>query len=345
MKAAIFKKPGVIAVEERNKPTIENPGDAVVRIVRTCVCGSDLWWYRGIDSERMAADSQIGHEGIGVVDAVGTEVTAFMPGDFVIIPFGLSCGTCANCRAGRQTNCTQGTWLGNSQSEYAYVPLANGSLTKIPDGTYTEEQLASLLTLSDVMGTGYHAAVSAGVKPGDAVAVVGDGAVGLCGVIAAKMLGAKRIVAMSRHADRQALAREFGATDIVAERGDEGVAKAKELTEEGVGFDAVLECVGSDLSMQTAIKLARPGAMVGTVGVPHDVNIPFPQIFFGSVGIHGGPAPSRAYADTLLQAVLAGEINPGKVFTLTTDLDHIADAYAAMNERRAIKSLVKVSEL
>lgn len=276
---------------------------------------------------------------------IGAAVTDFKPGDFVIIPFGLSCGTCANCRAGRQTNCTKGTWFGTGQSEYAYAPLANGSLTKIPDGDYSEEQLASLLTLSDVMGTGYHAAVSAQVKPGDTVAVIGDGAVGLCGVIAAKMLGAKRIVAMSRHEDRQILAKEFGATDIVAERGDEGVTEAKKLTEEGVGFDAVLECVGSDLSMQTAIGLARPGAIVGTVGVPHNVNIPFPQVFFGSVGIHGGPAPSRAYADTLLKAVLAGEINPGKVFTLTTDLDHIADAYAAMDKRRAIKSLVKVSEL
>jgi len=344
MKAAIFKKAGVMAVEDREMPTIQKPTDAIVRIVRTCVCGSDLWWYRGIDQERMAADSQVGHEGIGVIEEVGSDVTDFKKGDFVIIPFGLSCGVCANCRAGRFTNCVQSQWLTSGQSEYAYVQNANGSFDKIPDGDYTEEQLASILTLSDVMGTGYHAAISAQVKPGDTVAVVGDGAVGLCGVIAAKMLGAKRIVAMSRHEDRQVLAKEFGATDIIAERGEEGVTKAKALTEEGVGFDAVLECVGSDLSMQTAIQLARPGAIVGTVGVPHGVNIPFPTIFFGSIGVQGGPAPSHAYADILLRAVLDGEINPGKVFNFTTDLDHIAEAYEKMDKREAIKSYVKVSE-
>lgn len=344
MKATVFKKPGEMAVEDRPMPTIQNPTDAIVRIVRTCVCGSDLWWYRG-DDMSVPADSQVGHEGIGVIEEVGADVKDFKKGDFVIIPFGLSCGTCANCRAGRFTNCTQGAWLGTGQSEYAYVPHANGSLDKLPEGDYTEEQLASILTISDVMGTGYHAAISAQVKEGDTVAVVGDGAVGLCGVIAAKMLGAKRIVAMSRHEDRQNLAKEFGATDIIAERGEEGVAKAKELTEEGVGFDAVLECVGSDLSMQTAIQLARPGAHVGTVGVPHGINIPFPQVFFGSVGIHGGPAPSHAYADLLVKAVLAGEINPGKVFTYTTELDNIAEAYAKMDKREAIKSYIKVSEL
>ena len=344
MKAVIFKAPNEMVVEERDKPTVKQPSDAIVRIVRTCVCGSDLWWYRGIDEERMAPDSQVGHEGIGVVEEVGDEVTDFKKGDFVIIPFGLSCGKCANCRAGRFTNCLHSAWLSSGQSEYAYVPLANGSLTKIPDGDYTDEQLASLLTISDVMGTGYHAAVSARVKEGDTVAVVGDGAVGLCGVISAKMLGAIRIVIMSRYKDRQKLAIEFGATDIVAERSEEGVRKARELTEEGVGFDAVLECVGSNMSMLTAIQLARPGATVGTVGVPHDVNIPFTQVFFGSVGIHGGPAPTRAYADILLEAVLSGEINPGRVFTYSTDLDNIAEAYNKMDRREAIKSLVRVSE-
>lgn len=345
MKSTVFKKPGEMAVEERDKPTVKNPTDAVVRIVRTCVCRSDLWWYRGIDEGRIAADMQVGHEGIGVVEDVGADVTDFKPGDFVIIPFGLSCGECANCKAGRFTNCVRGAWLQTGQSEYAYVPNANGSLDKIPAGDYTEDQLASLLTLSDVMGTGYHAAVSARVKEGDTVAVVGDGAVGLCAVIAAKMLGAKKIVAMSRHEDRQKLAREFGATDIVAERGEEGVAKAKALTEEGIGFDAVLECVGSDQSMQTATQLARPGAMVGTVGVPHDVQIPFQQLFFGSVGVQGGPAPSHAYAPLLLDAVLKGEINPGRVFTFTTDLDYIAEAYEKMDKREAIKAYIKVSEV
>ena len=220
MKAAIFKQPGLVVCENIDKPTIQQPTDAIIRVVRACVCGSDLWFYRGISE--MPSGSQVGHEGIGVVDQVGEGVKNFKPGDFVIIPFGLSDGTCANCRAGRQTNCLHGDWYHTGQSEYSYVPLADGSLYKIPDGNYSDEQLASILTVSDVMGTGYHAAVMARVKPGDIVAVVGDGAVGLCGVIAAKMLGAKRIILMSRHDDRQALGREFGATDVIPERGEAG---------------------------------------------------------------------------------------------------------------------------
>ncbi len=342
MKAAIYRGAKQITVEERDKPVIQAPTDAVIRVVRACVCGSDLWFYRGI--EERPAGSQVGHEGIGVVEEVGDGVKNFRPGDFVIVPFGLSDGTCANCRAGRQTNCLHGTWYGTGQSEYSYVPLADGSLYKIPEGNYTDDQLKSLLTLSDVMGTGYHAAKMAQVKPGQTVAVVGDGAVGLCAVISAKLLGAKRIVLMSRHEDRQALGREFGATDIVAERGPEGEAKVRALTEEGVGVDAVMECVGNDAAMQTAFNIARPGAIVGTVGVPHDIHVPFDKIFFATVGVHGGPAPTRAYVPELLDAVLSGKINPGRVFTFETDLDHIAEAYDKMDKREAIKALIRVSE-
>ena len=343
MKAAIFKQPGLVVCENIDKPTIQQPTDAIIRVVRTCVCGSDLWFYRGISE--MPSGSQVGHEGIGVVDQVGEDVKNFKPGDFVIIPFGLSDGTCANCRAGRQTNCLHGDWYHTGQSEYSYVPLADGSLYKIPDGNYSDEQLASILTVSDVMGTGYHAAVMARVKPGDTVAVVGDGAVGLCGVIAAKMLGAKRIILMSRHDDRQALGCEFGATDVIPERGEAGEENVKVLTDEGVGVDAVLECVGSDASMQTAINIARPGATVGTVGIPHNVTIPFEKIFFSTVGIHGGPAPTRAYAPLLLDAVLKGDINPGRVFTYATTLDNINEAYQKMDQRQTIKSLLKISEV
>ena len=341
MKSAVFKKAGVVVVEERDKPTIVNPTDAIIRVVRSCVCGSDLWGYRGINE---MPEGQVGHEAIGVVDETGDGVKSFHAGDFVIVPFGLSDGTCANCRSGHTTNCVHASWLSTGQSEYAYVPQAEGSLYALPKGEYTEEQLASFLTLSDVMGTGYHAAVCAEVEPGDTVAVVGDGAVGLCGVIAAKMLGAKRIIMLSRHEPRQNLAKEFGATDIVEERGDAAIAKVKALTEEGVGVDAVLECVGTSESLNTALAVARPGAMVGNVGMPHGVAVPAVQIFMANVGIHGGVAPTRAYMETLLAAVLQGEINPGKVFDFTTDLDHIGEAYAAMDERRAIKSLLKVSE-
>lgn len=341
MKAAIFKEAGVMAVEERPMPTIQKPTDAIVRVVRACVCGSDLWWYRDGGKE----PGQVGHEGIGVIETVGDAVSDFAPGDFVIIPFRLGDGTCANCKKGNRANCVQHGGYGTGQAEYARVELADGSLYKIPDGKYSEDQLKSLLTLSDVMGTGYHAAVSAEVKKGDTVAVIGDGAVGLCGVIAARMLGAEKIILMSRHEDRQKLGREFGATDIVAERGDEGVAKVKALTADEAGVDATLECVGTNESMQTAFAVAAPGAIVGTVGLPHDVEVPFMDLFFRNVGFHGGPAPTRTYAPLLLDAVLKGEINPGKVFTFTTDLDHIAEAYEKMDKREAIKSYITVSEV
>lgn len=347
MKAAIFRGPGVIAVEERPIPAIQEPGDAIVRIVRSCVCGSDLWFYRGISD---LPHGGVGHEFIGVVHEVGRSVSHVGVGDFVIAPFAYSDGTCPNCTAGFHTACVDVGFFGQGgdgdggQAEYVRVPLADGTLYPVPEGDYSDDVLASLLTLSDVMGTGYHAAVSAGVKPGDTVAVVGDGAVGLCGVLSAKMLGASRIIAMSRHADRQALAREFGATDIVEERGEAALARIMELTD-GVGVDAVLECVGTNESNETCFAIARAGAIVGRVGVPHGVEIPVEGTFFRNVGMRGGPAPARAYMDTLLPEVLSGRINPGKVFDLVLDLDHVAEGYAAMDERRSIKALLKVSEL
>jgi Threonine dehydrogenase and related Zn-dependent dehydrogenases len=347
MKAAIFKGKDQIEVGERPKPTIQEQTDAIVRVVRACVCGSDLWFYRGISPH---PEGPIGHEFIGVVEAVGTDVKDIKKGDFVIAPFAFSDGICPNCKAGFQTACTHGGFFGmgnegdGGQAEFTRVPQADGTLVAVPGSDFSDETLASLLTLSDVMGTGYHAAVSAEVKEGDTVAVVGDGAVGLSAVLSAKLLGAKRIIAMSRHAERQALAREFGATDIVEERGDEAVKTFMKLTD-GVGVDAVLECVGTNESSQTAFAIARAGSIVGRVGVPHNVEIPAEGTFYRNVGMRGGPAPVRAYIAELLDAVLAGKINPGRVFDFTTDLDHIADAYAAMDERRAIKSLVKVGTI
>lgn len=344
MKAAIFKKPGVIAVEEIDKPTIQASTDAVVRVMRACVCGSDLWWYRGIETQ--ATNSQVGHEAIGVVDKIGDGVTTAKIGDLVIIPFGLGCGECPNCKKGFQTACVKQAFLGTGQSEYAYVPNAQGSLVVVPKGNYTDEQLASFLTISDVLGTGYHAAVSAEVKAGDTVAVVGDGAVGLSAVLSAKMLGAERIIMLgSTHESRHRLARKWGATDIISVRGEAAVAELKKLTN-GIGADAVLECVGSKDATDTAFAITRGGGIVGRVGLPQkDATIDVIGTFFRNVGMRGGPAPTKAYAADLLDAVLKGEINPGEVFDFTTDLDHIADAYAAMDERRAIKSIIKVSEV
>jgi len=347
MKAAIFKGKGNVIVEERPTPTITSADQAIVRIVRACVCGSDLWYYRGIAEH---SDGAIGHEFIGVVDAVGGDVTNVSVGDFVIAPFAFSDGTCPNCLAGFQTACTHGGFFGSGndadggQAEYVRVPQANGTLVVVPKAEYSDDMLASILALSDVMGTGYHAAVSAEVKVGDTVAVVGDGAVGLSGIISAKLMGAKRIIALSRNPERQALAREFGATDVVAERGDEATQKIMGLTD-GVGVDAVLECVGTKEANQTAFAIARAGGIVGRVGVPHDVEISAEGTFFRNVGMRGGPAPVRAYMDILLPAVLEGKINPGRVFDMTTDLDHIDEAYAAMDERRAVKALLKISEV
>jgi hypothetical protein len=345
VRAAIFHEPRSITAGDRPDAAITDPTDAIVRVVLACVCGSDLWYYRG---DSPFAPGPIGHEFIGIVEDVGAEVTTLTTGDLVISPFAFSDGTCPNCQNGITTACMNGGFFpmngDGGQGEAVRVPLADTTLVTVPGSGHSDEMLRSLLTLSDVFATGHHAAVCAEVKPGHAVAVVGDGAVGLSGVLAAKRLGAEQIIALSRHADRQALAREFGATDIVAERGDAAVRAVKQLTG-GVGVDATLECVGTGQAMQTAIDVARAGSMVGFVGVPHGVELPIGQMFSRTVGVRGGPAPVRVYLPELLDDVLTERVNPGRVLDYETDLDGIGDAYAAMDERRAIKSLVRVGSL
>lgn len=345
MKAAILVEPGKMEMREVEKVRLEKPTDALIRIVRACVCGSDLWWFRGISQRE--GNTPAGHEAIGVVEEVGSEVTDIQVGDFVIVPFTHGCGHCAACRAGFDGNClNREAGLVGYQGEYLRFSNANWALVKIPGqpSDYSDAMLNSLLTLSDVMATGYHAAKTAEVKSGDTVVVMGDGAVGLCGVIAAKMLGAGRIIAMSRHKDRQALAREFGATDIIAERGDEAVEKVLALTNQA-GADAILECVGTEQSVETAVKIARPGALIGRVGVPQKAEMNTNELFWKNIGLRGGIASVTTYdKEVLLQAVLKGEIEPGKVFTQRFDLEHIQAAYDAMDQRTAIKSLVLVSE-
>jgi threonine dehydrogenase-like Zn-dependent dehydrogenase len=345
MKAAIFKGPGAVEVGERPDPVIQEPTDAVVRVVLGCVCGSDLWYYRG---ESPHAAGSIGHEFIGVVEQVGADVRGIAAGDLVVAPFIFSDMTCPHCLNGSAISCPAGGNFGNGQfdggqGEAVRVPLAGATLVPVPGRGHSDEVLLSLLALSDVMSTGHHAAAMAGVKKGDTVAVVGDGAVGLCAVLAARRLGADRIIALSRHPGRQQLARDFGATDIVAARGEEATAAVLDLTT-GVGADAALECVGTEQSIATAFAAARPGSTVGIVGVPHG-QVPFATTFFRNTGWRGGPAPARIYIPELLGDVLDGSINPGRVFDYQTDLDHIADAYQAMDERRAVKSLVRVGSL
>src|SRR3954468_14805026 len=342
MRAALFHEPHRVEAGDRPDASIVDPTDAIVRVVLACVCGSDLCYYRG---DSPFEPGPIGHEFIGVVEDAGADVTNVRRGDLVIAPFAFSDGTCPHCRHGITTACTNGGFFpmngDGGQGEAVRVPLADGTLVAVPGSGHSDEMLRSLLTLSDVMGTGHHAAVCARVRPGDVVAVVGDGAVGLSAVLAAKRLGAERIIAMSRHQDRQELARTFAATDIVAERGDEAIEKVKEMTD-GVGVDAALECVGTGQAMTTALRIARPGSTVGYVGVPHGVELPVERMFFGNVGVQGGPAPARAYLPELLDDVLDGNIDPGRVLDYETDLEGIADAYAAMDERRAIKSLIRV---
>jgi threonine dehydrogenase-like Zn-dependent dehydrogenase len=345
MKAAIFQGKGAIAIGQRPDPHIENPTDAIVRVVRGCVCGSDLWYYRGINPHEVGS---IGHEYIGVVEAVGDDVKEIAAGDFVIAPFTFSDGTCAACRAGFESNCEHGGAFGNGhtdggQGEKVRAPFADATLVKVPGSGFTDAQLASFTALCDVMCTGYHAAVSAGVTRHHTVAVVGDGAVGLSGVLAAKLLGADRIIALSRHADRQDVARHFGATDIVEERGQDAVEAVLRLTG-GAGVDAALECVGTDQSIDTAAGIVRAGGMIGAVGVPLYEKFEYKTLFWKNVGIKGGVAPARRYIPDLLARVLTGEINPGLVFDYSTTLDHVADAYAAMDERRAIKSLLTIGQ-
>jgi threonine dehydrogenase-like Zn-dependent dehydrogenase len=337
MRGTVIHGPRDVRLEERPDPTILAPTDAVVRTVATCVCGSDLWRYRGI--QPVTKPTPIGHEYVGVVEAVGADVTTVRPGQFVVGGFLTSDNTCPLCRAGAHANCQNGTGYNGCQSELIRVQNADGTLLATPD-TPDAALVPSVLALSDVMCTGWHAAVCADVRPGSTVVVVGDGAVGLSGVLAAAQLGAGRVIAMSRHADRQAIARDFGATDVVAERGDAGVEAVLELTG-GVGADAVLECVGTDDSVVQALRCARPGGMVGWVGVPHVTDLPQEHMFWRNVGLRGGPAPVRAYLPDLLATVLDGEIDPGRVFDLTLPLDEVAEAYAAMDERRATKVLLR----
>jgi threonine dehydrogenase-like Zn-dependent dehydrogenase len=334
---------GDVRVEEIPDPTIINPTDAVIRVVRACICGSDLWPYTS--KEPSETGQTMGHEAIGVVEDIGAEVRTLKRGDLVVMPFATSDGTCEFCHEGLNTACVHVSFVGNggevdgAQSEAVRIPFADGTLYRLPVGE-DDALMPSLLTLSDVMGTGHHAAVVAGVAPGKKVAIVGDGAVGLCGVIAAKRLGAEQIVILGRHEDRITLAREFGATDVVSERGAEGVARVKELTG-GYGVHSVLECVGLDQAVQTSIEIARPGGAVGRVGVPQHTAIPGGQTsFFGNVSVGGGPAPVRAYIDDLLPDILEGRIEPGRVFDRTVGLDGVPDGYRAMNERESIKVMV-----
>jgi threonine dehydrogenase-like Zn-dependent dehydrogenase len=345
MRAAIFRGPGAVEPGERPDPVIQAPTDAIVRVVLACVCGSDLWYYRG---ESPHAAGSIGHEFIGVVEETGTQVDTVSPGDLVVAPFIYSDMTCPHCRNGSTISCVDGGSFGNGendggQGEAVRVPLAGSTLVPVPGSGHSEPTLRSLLALSDVMSTGHHAAVSAGVGKGDTVAVVGDGAVGLSAVLAARRLGAERIIVLSRHPARQQLAREFGATDIVEARGEQAEQTVLEMTG-GVGVGAALECVGTGQSLATAFAIARPGSTVGIVGVPH-AEVALAPTFFRNIGWRGGPAPARIYIPELLDDVLAGTIDPGRVFDYETDLEHVGDAYAAMHERRAIKSLLRVGSL
>jgi threonine dehydrogenase-like Zn-dependent dehydrogenase len=343
MRAAIFNGPKDITVGDRPDPVIQEPTDAVVRVVLACVCGSDLWYYRG---ESDHATGSIGHEFIGVVTDIGAEVTNLATGDLVVAPFIFSDMSCPHGLNGSTISCARGGNFGNGtidggQGEAVRVPLAGSTLVKVPGSGHSGDTLKSLLTLSDVMATGHHAAVCAGVKEGDTVAVVGDGAVGLSAVLASKRRGAARVIALSRHAAQQRVARRFGATDIVEARGDEANEAVLDLTS-GIGVDAALECVGTQQSIRTAAAIARPGSTIGIVGVPHG-EVPFNQTFFRDIGWRGGPAPARIYIPGLLDDVLEGRINPGLVLDYETDLDGTPEAYTAMDERRAIKSLIRVS--
>lgn len=346
MKSAMFMKKGLVEVQDVDKPTVKNPDDVVIKVLRACVCGSDLWAYRGLD-DKPANSINSGHEAIGIVEEVGADITTVKPGDFVIAPFTHGCGHCPACLAGFDGVCQDHSdnFSNGTQAEYYLAQHAQWSLVKVPGKPedYSEAMLKSFLTLADVMATGYHAARVADVKPGDTVVVMGDGAVGLSAIIAAKLRGAKRIISTSRHDGRRELAAEFGATDNVAERGDEAVEKILAMTNGGA--DAVLECVGTAQSTDTAMKVGRPGAIVGRVGLPHDATMDMATPFYRNTAVAGGPASVTTYdKDLLLKAVLDGKINPGKVFTKTFTLDEINDAYQAMADRQVIKSYVKVSD-
>src|SRR5882762_3697712 len=337
MKGTVLYGPRDVRFEERETPKITKPTDAIIRISATCVCGSDLWPYRGL--QPVNEPTPMGHEYCGIVEEVGSEVRSVKPGQFVIGSFATSDNTCPHCKAGYQSSCVNREWMLRAQAPVLRVPQADGTLVPSP-GIPSDDLIPSLLATSDVLGTGWFAAIAANVKPGKAVVVVGDGAVGLLGVLSAKQMGAERIIVMSRHDSRQKLAREFGATDIVTERGDDGVARIKDLTD-GIGADAVLECVGTQESMKQAIGSARKGGYVSYVGVPHGVQLEGQELFFAHVHLHGGPAPVRRFLPKLIDLVLNGKVDPGKVFDLALPLDQVAEGYRAMDERRAIKTLLQ----
>ena len=343
MRASMMHGAGDVRVENVPDPSIIQPTDAVLRVVRACICGSDLWPYASMEASETG--QRVGHEAIGIVEETGADVRALKRGDFVVMPFASSDGTCEFCRAGLNTACVNRAFFGSrgmdgAQAEALRIPFADGTLYPLPVGE-DEALMPSLLTLSDVMGTGHHAAVVAKVEPGKRVAVVGDGAVGLCGVIAAKRLGAEQIIILGRHPDRIALAREFGATDVVSERGAEAVDRVKALTN-GHGAHCVLECVGLDQAIETAIEIARPGGAIGRVGVPQGEAIPGAWAsFYNNVTVGGGPAPVRAYIDDLLPDVLEGRIQPGRVFDRVIGLDEVPEGYRMMNQREAIKVMVR----
>ncbi len=339
MRGVVLYAPGDVRVEEREDPRILAPTDAIIRLSAACVCGSDLWPYRGI--EKIAGPTPMGHEYVGVVEEVGSDVRTVRPGQFVVGSFFASDNTCEICQAGYQSRCVHAELMGSigTQAQLARVPLADGTLVATPDAP-SDELIPSFLAASDVLGTGWFAAVAAEAGPGKTVAVVGDGAVGLLGVLAAKQLGAERIIAMSRHEPRQKLALDYGATDIVTERGDEGVARIKELTN-GLGAHSVIEAVGTNESMMQAIRSTRPGGHVGYVGVAHGVELPGMELFFSGVHLHGGPAPVRRFLPDLIDLIGNRQINPGTVFDLELPLEQAAEGYQAMDERRAIKVLLR----
>ena len=337
MHGTVLYGPKDIRFENIPEPRIEKPTDAIIRIAATCICGSDLWPYRGL--QPLNGPTPMGHEYCGFVEEVGTDVRSVKPGQFVVGSFATSDNTCPHCRFGYQSSCVQREFMTRAQAPYLRVPLADGTLVATSD-VPSDHLVPSLLAASDVLGTGWFAADAANVKPGATVVVVGDGAVGLLGILSAKQMGAERIIAMSRHESRQKLAREFGATDIVTERGDEGIARIKELTN-GIGADSVLECVGTQESMQQAIRSTRPGGFASYVGVPHGVELDGWNLFFSHVHLHGGPAPVRRYLPKLIDLILSDKIQPGKVFDLELPIDQVAAGYAAMDERLAIKTLLR----
>ncbi len=345
MRATVLYGPKDVRLEQVPDPKILEPTDAIIRVLVACICGSDLWPYRGYDPVPEEG-RPMGHEAVGVVEAVGKEVRMVKPGDVVLMPFAILDGSCEFCHEGLTTACVHvgffgySPGVGGAQAEAVRIPLADGTLYRVPVSEDDRELLPHLLTLTDVMGTGHHAAVTARVGPGKIAAVIGDGAVGLCGVLAARRLGAERIILLGHHPDRLELGRAFGATDVVTERGEAAVERVLELTG-GFGAHSVLECVGTEEAVETAVRIARPGGAIGRVGVPHHEGIPAGVAFFKNVIVAGGPAPTRAYMPELVPDVLEGRIEPGRVFDVTLPLDRVAEGYRAMDERRAIKVMLE----